>query len=279
MGRLDLTRALARARRLLRRGRARPHTPALVGRLLRWGRGPHAPTPARRAAAAGVTLIEVLIVVALIALLTGAIALGSGVQAGARLRRSATLIAGAVRVGYAHANARSRPVRLVFDLEERQVILEESTSELYIDKKEKAGGAAAATEAEREAIEASEAVLKGPRAPRPTFQPTKAFGWNPDDDKPGKSLERGIRFLQVETAHQEEPEQAGRAYLYFWPGGQTERASIQLMIGDSSDETEETVMSIVVSPLTGKAEIKRGKVSMPRPRDDDEESEREDRGP
>ena len=92
----------------------------------------------------------------------------------------------------------------------------------------------------------------------------------------GKALERNIRFLQIETSHQDEIVKSDQAYLYFWPGGQTERASIQLSVGGSTLETE--VVSILISPLTGKADIKRGKVAMLRPRDDIEESERRDTG-
>jgi general secretion pathway protein H len=225
-----------------------------------------------------VTLVEVLITIALIGLVSGAAFFGSGVVASARLKRSATMIAGAIRIGYAHANAKSKPVRLVFDFEERLILLEESSGEMHVKKNDKTGGAAAATEAERAALEEAESVLKGPRAARPAFQPTKAFGWSTEAEKPGKGLERGIRFRQVETGHQDEPEQAGRSYLYFWPGGQTERAVIQLVVSDAPEENDDSVMSILVAPLTGKTEIKKGKISMPRPRDADDESEREDTG-
>lgn len=231
----------------------------------------------RRQPYRGVTLVEVLITVALIALVTAGAASSLGLVSGARLKRSATLVAGAVRVAYAHASAKSKPVRLVFDFEERMIVLEESTSELFLEKNDKTGGAAAATEAEKSAQEATEAIMKGPRAPRPSFQPTKAFGFNPDKDKPGKELPSGIRLLQVETGHGEEPESSGRAYLYFWPGGQTERAAISLGIS-GEEESADSVMTLLVSPLTGKTELKKGKVSMPRPRDDGEESEREDTG-
>ncbi len=224
----------------------------------------------------GVTLVEVLITVTVIALITGSAVLGMGAVTNARLKRSAAMLAGAVRVAYAHANAKSKPVRLVFDFEERMIVLEESTSELVIERNDRTGGAAAATEAERAAVAEAEAILKGPRAPRPSFQPAKAFGFNPEKDRPGKELSTGVRFLQVETGHQDEPIAEGRAYLYFWPGGQTERAAIQLSLGGG--ETEDSVMTVLVSPLTGKTELKRGKVSMPRPRDDAEESEREDTG-
>jgi len=120
------------------------------------------------------------------------------------------------------------------------------------------------------------AILKGPRAPRPSFRPVKAFGFSPEKGMAGKALERNIRFLQIETGHQDTPVNADQAYLYFWPGGQTERASIQLSVGGSTRDVD--IVSIVVSPFTGKADIKKGKIGMPRPRDDVEASERRDTG-
>ncbi|WP_437743412.1 prepilin-type N-terminal cleavage/methylation domain-containing protein [Sorangium sp. So ce302] len=224
----------------------------------------------------GLTLVEVLITVTVIALISGSVMLGMGAVTSARLKRSAALLAGAVRVAYAHANAKSKPVRLVFDFEERMIVLEESAGDLLVERNDRAGGAAAATEAEKAATAEAEAILKGPRAPRPSFEPAKAYGFNPEKDRPGKELSSGVRFLQVETGHQDEPVTEGRAYLYFWPGGQTEHAAIQLSLGGG--ETEDAVMTVLVSPLTGKTDIRKGKASMPRPRDDAEASEREDTG-
>jgi general secretion pathway protein H len=230
----------------------------------------------RRLSERGVTLIEVMITMSILALAMGMVTLGANVADSARLKRSAVMIAGAVRVAYGHANAISRPVRLVFDFDERLIGLEEASSELKLARNDATGGAAAATEAEKKALEEAEQIVKGPRAPRPAFKPTRAFGFNPDKDKTGKELERNIRFLQIETGHQDEGENQGRSYLYFWPGGQTERAAIQLKIAGSDEDQD--VMTILVSPLTGKATLKKGKFSMPRPRDEDEESERQDTG-
>jgi general secretion pathway protein H len=223
-----------------------------------------------------VTLVEVLIVVAIVGVASGMAILGSGVASGARLRRSSVLIASAIRVAYGHANATSRVVRLVFNLEQRSVGIEESAGQLWLSKNDRTGGAAAATEAERKAVEESESIIKGPRAPRPSFRPVKAFGYNTEKGKPSKELERGIKFLQIETSHQEDVAKADQAYLYFWPGGQTERAAIQLSVGGSTYDGD--VVTILVSPLTGKADIRKGKVNMLRPRDDNEESERRDTG-
>ena len=71
----------------------------------------------------------------------------------------------------------------------------------------------------------------------------------------------------------------GRSYIYFWPGGQTERAAIQLTTASKDEEpTERNSMTVFVAPLTGKTEIKRGLLKMLRPRDQKEESERDDSG-
>ena len=70
--------------------------------------------------------------------------------------------------------------------------------------------------------------------------------------------------------------QRDQAYLYFWPGGQTERANIQLKVGESTNEKE--AMTLVVSPLTGKVTVKDGAVPLTTPEDDKAASEREDPG-
>lgn len=228
----------------------------------------------------GVTLVEVMIVVAILAMTTGLVLFGSGMIASSRLKRSAVLVAGAVRIAYAHANAIGKPVRLVFDFEQRLVSIEESASPMLLVKGDRTGGAAAATEAERLAQEEAEKIVKGPRVPRPEFKPSRAFGFDPDAERPGKELPKGIRFLQIETDHEEEPVRRERVYLYFWPGGQTQRAAIQLTKAAPDDDTDDDadILTIVVSPLTGKAEIRKGKAAMLRPRDESEESEREDTG-
>lgn len=213
---------------------------------------------------------------AIITVTFGIAMLGPGVTESARLRRSAVLIASAVKVAYSHANASSHVVRLVFNFEQRTVGIEESEGQLWLAKNDRTGGAQAATEAERKAVEESDAILKGPRAPRPAFKPATVFGFSTKKEKPVKELERSIGFLQIETAHEDEPVVKDQAYLYFWPGGQTERAAIQLSAGRSMFDAD--VITILISPLTGKAEIRKGKVSMARPRDDAEESERVDTG-
>ncbi|MBX3193284.1 MAG: prepilin-type N-terminal cleavage/methylation domain-containing protein [Labilithrix sp.] len=232
-----------------------------------------------RAVRRGLTLIEVLIVMAIIALIMGAVIIGTGQLAGSRMRHSSTMIAGAIRVGFSRATASSKSVRLVMDFQENEIWLEEGDQPMLVQSKDTTGtgGAAAATVAEQQALEESSRIIKGPTAPRTAFKEIDAMGLVASSPGKGhKPLERGIKFREVQTAHDDAPRSEGRAYLYFWPGGQTESASIQLKIGDSNDEKD--ALTLIVAPLTGKATVKDGAVPLPKPETDREASDREDPG-
>jgi len=233
----------------------------------------------RRAFRRGLTLIEVLVVMAIVALIMGAVVVGSGQLASSRLRHSSTMITGAIRVGFSRASATSKSVRLVLDFDESAIWLEEGDQPMLVQSKDVTGtgGAAAATNAEKQAQEESSRIVKGPTAPKTYFKEIDAMGLAASAPGKGKKpLERGIKFREVQTAHDDAPRTTGRAYLYFWPGGQTERASIQLRVGDSTAEAD--AVTLVVSPLTGKVTVKDGAVALAKPGDDREASEREDPG-
>ena len=101
------------------------------------------------------TLMEVLVVMVLIALLTGAITLGTGSIATGRLRGSATLVVALSKVAITRANSTGRPVRIVFDIGQNRVALEEATGSRLLRVKEgeksTGAGAEAATDAEKKA--------------------------------------------------------------------------------------------------------------------------------
>jgi general secretion pathway protein H len=166
-------------------------------------------------------------------------------------------------------------VRLVFDLDQDRVILEEASSGVMLREKEDeqntGAGADPATEAERKAKSEAERIVDGPRAPRASFKPVKEFGFDTDDPAQGRELGAGIRFRQVQTEHDGQPRKEGRAYLYFFPGGGTERASIQL-----ERDGDEQGLTVLVSPLTGRARIERGRIELPEPRSDGDYTEREE---
>ncbi|MEO8874149.1 MAG: prepilin-type N-terminal cleavage/methylation domain-containing protein [Polyangiaceae bacterium] len=239
-----------------------------------------------RARSRAMTLIEVLIVLAICVVLIGGIAVGGGQVSGARLRQSATLLAGGVRVGFTRANATSKSVRMVLDLDASKVWLEEADAPFLAKANDKThnGGADPATVAEQAAVEEGDRIIKGPRAPRPHFHMISTSDDKPNSAILSKSLPSGIHFRSVQTAHDDHPVTSGRAYLYFWPGGETERASIQTCITHKEEDkqvcnTEDSgTFSMMVAPLTGKVTVKPGSVDLKIPTDDVSASDRLDPG-
>lgn len=232
-----------------------------------------------RARARGLTLIEIIVVLAIIAIVMSVAVAGSMQLPSARLRKTATLIASAIKVGYTRATSTSRDLRLVMDLEQQKVWLEETDVPMLVQSKATTSnaGAEAVTEAERAALAEADKIVKGPPIPKPSFHSLDTFGFgDAEEGKGGKPLQRGIRFRQVQTAHDDTARTGGRAYLYFWPGGLTERASIQLRIGESEEDYQ--TLTLLVSPLTGKVTVKGGPVELELPKDDTQASDRQDNG-
>ncbi len=209
---------------------------------------------------------------ALIALLTLAVFFGSGMLSSNHLRAGAALVSTGIRLGITRANATGNPVRLVFDLDGHRMLLEETTGKMVREKDEGAStgaGAEAASDEEREAREYADGVVEGPRAPRATFQRVERFG--ADDDEGFRALGPKIRFRQVQTEHDGAPRTEGRAYLYIWPGGSTERAAVQLYRSGDDDG-----VTVLVSALTGRAKVTRGRVELEEPRSEESFGVREE---
>jgi general secretion pathway protein H len=231
-----------------------------------------------RRGSAGLTLIELIVVLAIVALVAGVAIAGSNQLPSTKLRRSAMAITSQIKRAYVQATSTSRDLRLVMDIDQKRMWLEESLAPMLVRAKDPsaAGGAEAVTEGERQAHEEGERVMKGPPIPKPTFRKV-VTGTMTDDDKQGtKPLESGITFRSVQTLHDDLPRTSGRAYLYFWPGGLTERASIQVRIGDSDEDYQ--TMTLLVAPLTGRVTIKNGPVEFQVPTDDEHASDRQDNG-
>jgi general secretion pathway protein H len=235
-----------------------------------------------RGAARGVTLVEMLIVIALIALIGGSILFGSGMLGGARQRAAGTLLITAVQKGIAQANTTGRPVRLVMDFAGNRIRLEESSTSKVLRSSPRDAAALEAA-ARRE----SERVVDTTTPPPPQYTAVDVLGDDAEPTKPtategegegaaaptgpSRSLGAGVKFRLVQTEHDVDPITEGDAYLYFWPGGITEQAVIQLTRG-ADDEG----LTVQVSSLTGRAVIKPGRVALPEPRSDGEYSEREE---
>jgi general secretion pathway protein H len=230
----------------------------------------------RRGHARGFTLIEVIITIALVSLLAGTIISGTGMLGSNRLRSAAGLVVTASRLAVTRANSTGNAVRIVFDMDAQRISLEETSDRMLRvkDKGDKnsegtSAGADPASEAEKLALEYADGIIKGPKAPRARYRGIP-IGLGGDAEK-GRDLGSGVVYRLVQTEHDLKPRDKGRAYLYFWPGGGTERAVVQLQ----QKKDDEAVLSILVNPLTGRAQIKRGKFDYEQPRTEDEFGQRE----
>lgn len=234
---------------------------------------------AHRARRRGLTLIEVMIVLGLMGLLMGTLVFGSGALFGASRRAAAGLFVAGVQKGLAHANTVGKPVRLSIDLTTGRLVLEESASsqalrgpktdeELALEEGQEAPSLADL--AVQDAQAAGEDFLAFASAPSSGFSPIDLLGQ--DGDLPGRVIDPSIKITKVQTEHDEQPISEGLAYIYFWPGGVTERAIVQLGRG-----LEDEGVTVEISPLTGRAHISRGKVELPeQPSRGEEYSEREE---
>lgn len=221
----------------------------------------------------GVTLVEVLVVLVLVGLLASAIVFGAGNVSATRLRAAATLTVVLCRSAITRANSSGYPVRIVFDLDANTISLEESSSSRVLRDRDAMAPPAASVlraEAERSGEQAAERFLEGVSPGRPQFLPVKDLEIGGEPAGTPHPMGNGIRYRQVQTEHDDKPRQSGRAYLYFWPGGGTEWASVQLQ--RSADEG----LTVLISPLTGRARVQRGQVDLPERQDDGSISEMED---
>jgi general secretion pathway protein H len=190
------------------------------------------------------------------------------------LRGAAATIVAFSRVAVTRTNATGRPVRMVFDLEKGRVWLEEATSSRALRANPTVKDGAGASEADdfegpdaeraRAAKLAGDAqaeqFLEGKGKQRASFQPVSGLDIAGESVGQEHDLGHSIEYRQVQTEHDTDPRTDGRAYLYFWPGGETEWASIQLR---RSGE-KAAGLTVLISPLTGRARIEQGYVELPR---------------
>jgi prepilin-type N-terminal cleavage/methylation domain-containing protein len=197
----------------------------------------------------GFTLIEVILVVAIIAVVVTGATFGLGAVTRTRLRSSAFKVTSAARFAYNRALTQGTTTRLRFDFEKDTMAVEETDTPVTL-----------ATEAQLD-TDAGEAVdpwdLARARLEEPLSPVEPISPFQPIRNKSGKVLDRysanpvgdGISILALITPHETDTRTDGEGALYFFPGGVTEHAVIQL--SDSSD----TVYSVEIHPLTGNARI------------------------
>lgn len=202
---------------------------------------------------AGLTIIEISLVLVIIGLLTAvSIPLASNVTR-AKLKSGAMQLAGAVRYSYNSAVSENKAARLVFDLEEGRY-WPEGAADRFVLGREKVsvfqGEAVEEEPREEEPVEEETSGLIGPFGILKDFgKKETSFQAFPEKFAEPVELPDGVYIDGVYTSHQEDRVTVGNAYLYFFPSGMTEFAVIHLVDDDGR------FFTLMVKPLTGRTEV------------------------
>ena len=197
----------------------------------------------------GFTLIEVIMVIAIIAVVVTGATFGLGAITRTRLRSSAFKVMSAARFAYTRSLTQGTTTRLHFDLDKDTMAIEETLTPVTLATSEQL------EDEDGQAVDPWDLARARLEQPLTPVKPTSPF--QPISNQSGKVIERytpkpigeAISVHALITPHETETRTDGEGSVYFFPGGLTEHAVIQLT--DSSD----TVYSVEIHPLTGNARI------------------------
>ncbi len=186
------------------------------------------------------------------------------------LREATAHLSGAIRYMFDRASITGKYHRLVIDLNDGQYWAEVSDDKFYApnqaetadEKRKRENAEADQDEEDRKKAEKQQAAFANSSTSASStsfdlsklevgeFRPKRArfAAFKESALKPVRLKKLHIR--SVYTPRLVDPVTSGRAYLYFYPLGQTEPAIITL-----SDESGESVYSLVVHPITGRVRI------------------------
>lgn len=222
----------------------------------------------------GFTLIEIMVVIAIGALIMGSAVRGFRSLAKSDLRAATMHLSGAIRYLFDRASTTGKYHRLVIDLGTGRYWAEVSDDKFYVPHEAETDDARRKREEEefkqddddkrkaelRErqlndssnngsstggSFDASKLEVGDFRPKRARFGAFKEMAIKPVTLKSGK-----VRISGVFTPRLTDEVTAGRAYIYFFPMGQTEPAIVHL-----TDPKGESTYSIVVHPITGRVKI------------------------
>jgi general secretion pathway protein H len=193
----------------------------------------------------GFTLIELMVVLAIVAFLV--VAVGPAVQSvtGANARAAAGELAGAMRYLFDTAALRHQTCRMALDLDGRAWSVECAPGAVAVAKEAEKAAEADKDLADRFSDEKD--------AERRRLLAKTAFGAFSDRLLPKRELPGKTRFGEIKVEGRRDPVTKGTAYVHFFANGQGQRALIPVIDGD-------TRYTVVVEPFTGRARVVNGVV-------------------
>jgi type II secretory pathway pseudopilin PulG len=212
--------------------------------------------------------MEMLVVLAVIALLAAGLTAGYSRLPATALKREATRLAAFARTAYDRATASGAHHRLVIDFAAGSYAVQRCEGKVQVRKVRDLQ-----EEVERKRLEAEKqalvANLQSPESLLHTMvgdagekvggaSGTRGAVCEPIRGEMGKVQKLGgrpaVSFSRVLVAHLEEPADSGEVTINFFPLGTAERAVIELGVGEDPDDR----FSILIRPLSGRVELHQG---------------------
>ena len=204
----------------------------------------------RASLARGYTLLELTVVIGIFAMLAMVVVPSVQAAMGVHLREEAGKLGGAIRAMYGEAALSGKTCRMVLDLDDAAWWPECAQGKVTVKKVEASSRGARIEEAVRDALDTDA------DAERRRVEERGAFAEFSSSLAPRHALPEGVVLQSVWTQHQEEPYVSGKAYLYFFPQGQTEKAYLYLTDGDD-------IYTVIVSPVSGRTKVVAERVEIP----------------
>lgn len=258
------------------------------------------PTASRHRRARGMTLIEIMIVMGVVALMVGMAVIAFGAGRNAEVSRSTNQIANLLRYGYDKSRVTGEHYRLLIDLDQGTIALQQGDDRMYLPATDRDGRIAEVDEsklqdqadrdkrAEENYNRSVQAQVYAeatggaddagydpyaaqkrtvPRRRPPLFDSFDDEGSLSDLAKPIQ-LPEGVKISYVRTADDLRPITEGQASIFFFPRGRTQEAHIQIV-----DEEVDAHYTIKVQPLTGRVTIVEGEEDLVLPDDPTKEED------
>jgi general secretion pathway protein H len=196
----------------------------------------------------GFTLVELMIVVAVIAILSVTVVPALASISGANARQAAGELAGSLRYLFDTAALRHATCRMAIDVAQRAFWAECAPGKAGIGKE----GDEPPSDAELEDRFPDEKDAEQRRLLGKT-----RFGAFSDRLLPRRELPGNAAFGEIRVEGRTKPVTEGTAYVHFFPGGQAQRAFVPIVDGNA-------VYTVVLEPFTGRARVVIGRVESDR---------------
>lgn len=201
----------------------------------------------------GMTVVELIVVMAIVASIMGAAVWGLASMGSNDVRGEAMRLSSVIKYAYSNAGINNTRYRLVIDVSTGEYWTE-ITDEPVVTQRELA-------EEGDEAFLTDEARELGERRDEEDdlFDEDEAdpFGMNrkvtfervQDGVVEPRTLREGVRFARVHTVHSDEPIEEGRAFVSFFPNGFQEQ--VMIVLADEGGAT----FTLITEPMTGRVRL------------------------